>query len=283
MRQFLARQVRSFGNMASVLVGLLLLTASLLKLRSLVIVLVAPGQGSGEMAFTMLSILSVALEFTLGALLVLALANRRIVDICLGMFSLFACYNLWVTVEGRSVCDCFGVVPSTPRVSLLIDVACIAALILARRNLPQASLRELARGSSFRLIGALSVACITGCLVILLCCENSAFVAQLRGQPLRVTSPNLTIAEGKAGEVRPTTVWITNCIDRPIRVVGGTWKCNCNVTSGLPMTLGPRETRAIPAVYKLPAGTGWFEVPFVVYHDVDQVAPLQGRIVVHVR
>jgi hypothetical protein len=283
MRQVLARLIPILGSYSCVLVGLLLLTASLLKLRSLVIVLVAPGQGSGEVAATVLSVLLVALEFTLGALLLLALASRRIVDICLGLFSLFACYNLWVMLEGRSVCDCFGVVRSTPRVSLLIDLGCIAALFLARRGLPQVSLRELVRSSSFRLVGSLSVACVTCCMVVLLCCENSAALAQLRGQPLRVTSPELAIDEGEVGEVRPTTLWITNCVDRPIRVLGGTSKCNCNVTPELPLTIGPRETRAIPAVYKLPAGTGWFEVPFVVYHDVEEAAPLQGRIVVHVR
>ena len=63
---------------------------------------------------------------------------------------------------------------------------------------------------------------------------------------------------GLPGERRSLKVELANWTDKPIRLIGGTANCSCTVLNDLPLTIPPKEVRAVSVDFYFRGKPGLF-------------------------
>lgn len=114
-------------------VAAILLTAAVLKTHQLA---TEPVRGTGLLESRWLLIGVVQFELSLGFWLASGLAIRSAWWVALATFSLFAVVAGAKSLAGDATCGCFGRVPTSPWLALLIDVSAVLALCRVRPALP---------------------------------------------------------------------------------------------------------------------------------------------------
>ena len=160
------------------------------------------------------------------------------------MFTAFACLLSIEWIRGASECQCLGGA-GLPIVGMIVlDLMIVVHLIVFRRawrhgaTLPDGLLGDLAKQSRWVVPGILLMS------VVLFGSPQSA-IGFLSGNSVTART-----SHRYAGEVHPdatatTTFELRNVSDRPIRVLGAKASCRCVAIDDLPLTLGPKETKAI--------------------------------------
>jgi len=213
-------------------VGVILLVAALLKLHAMV--LHGTGFADGIFKSTL-----VAAELVLGVLLLFAAPNRRIVEATAVLFTGFAAYSVYLIVIGRPTCNCFGVLSTRVWHSLGVDLLGLALL---------GSSLAFGRYHPWSMQSYRSAAWLSGCAVIialglgplLAMADRRPEVAWLRGEALRIDSRSIDSVSALINEERAVTIRVTNRWSEPVKLVGGTFGCACNLTKDLPATLAAR-------------------------------------------
>jgi hypothetical protein len=185
----------------------------------------------------------IELELFLGLWLLSGLAQRWARHAALVFFGMLAAASLYMALEGRSHCGCFGRVEVNPWWTFGLDVVAIALLASFRpassADLPIAQSRLLKIAAVAVLLVGVPLAAF-----FLAVASPSDWLAQLRGQTVTAEPTIADLGTGWPGEVRTFTVVLTNRSTRPVRIVGGTARCGCTVTRDLPLELAPGETKA---------------------------------------
>ncbi len=141
-----------------------------------------------------------------------------------------------------------------------IDVTAITALLLVRPHLKPLWEHRARIGRAAAIVLGVYLA-LLGSLAVFAHYRYGPFyaaLAGLRNERLSVSPPLLDIGEGAPGEIREATLELTNRMDDPIRVFGGTADCSCSVLGDLPITIPPGEARSIKVTVRLPSSPGRF-------------------------
>jgi hypothetical protein len=121
-------------RVVSVLLGLLLLTAVVLKTHQLA---TEPVLGTGLLESRWFLALAIQYELLLGFWLMSGLSTRGAWYAALATFAAFAMVAAWKVVAGDASCGCLGRVETAPWLALSIDISAIVALWFAARPLPR--------------------------------------------------------------------------------------------------------------------------------------------------
>lgn len=183
-------------------------------------------------------------------------------------------YLGWI---GQAHCGCFGTIEASPWVACAVDGAVLVALAFGRptsRSPGVSSLHELAGMSS----GVVKL--VAGTLLVLgvlvgaatwVCGSPEAALAWLRGDAVTVVPGYVEMGEGKRGQDLEASVEVRNWTDQPVRLIGGTSDCSCVVTRDLPLTVQPREAKAVTIRLKLrTTETGAFTRTAELWTDCDR-------------
>jgi hypothetical protein len=194
---------------------------------------------------------------------------------------MLAAASLYMALEGRSHCSCFGRVEVNPWWTFGLDVVAIALLASFRpassTDLPIAQSRLLKLATISVLLGGVPLAAFFVAVA-----SPSDWLAQLRGQTVTAEPAIADLGTGWPGEVRTFTVLLTNRSTSPVRIVGGTARCGCTVTRDLPLELAPGETEAMQVEVRFLGSPGRFTEPYQLYTDAAGewvvVARFSGRV-----
>jgi hypothetical protein len=93
----------------------------------------------------------------------------------------------------------------------------------------------------------------------------------LRGYNYTVYPTTIDVGAGERGEKRTTTAMVRNLSFSPIRVIGVLTTCNCGVVTGLPLTIGPRQTEELQFIVYLQSSSGEVEQTATVLIDDGQM------------
>ena len=143
--------LRAAPRLTRVLVGLVLLGAAALKAHQLA---TSPVPGEGLLSTRWLLTLWVEVEIVLGVWLVSGLAARRAWQAAVGCFVVFAVVTFVKAVRGDASCGCFGRVDVNPWVTLVLDVAALAALVRFRPSPEETGLSPAVRRRRLRMAAA---------------------------------------------------------------------------------------------------------------------------------
>jgi len=194
---------------------------------------VDPVASSGIFSAPAFQFLIVAFEIFLGVWLLSGLHRLGAWLTVLVAFTGFAFVSFYQGWIGRASCGCFGKVAVHPWVTFTIDLAAVAALLLARPDLTplyRRRARIASVGARLFLVYSLLLACLAlfghyryGSI--------DAALASLRKDRLSVSPALIDMGEGTPGETREASVEVA---DRPVRLIGGTSDCSCTVLGDLP-------------------------------------------------
>jgi hypothetical protein len=201
-------------------------------------------------------------------------------------FSALAAVSLNLAIRGQTDCGCLGRLAVHPWVTLMIDLAILAALLLFRPK-ETITLSKFKVNFAFRLVKTGAATAVFVSLIALLFFtlvdRPTDALARLRGEPLTIEPAVSNVGEATAGTQHWFTVQLVNHTDRPIRVVGGTTGCGCTATQDLPVTVPPYEMRPIRVRMTFSGGSGYFQRRFAVFTDQPSqpvvVARYAGRVV----
>ncbi|MCS6977897.1 MAG: DUF1573 domain-containing protein [Gemmatales bacterium] len=223
----------------------------------------------------------IELELFLGLWLLSGLAQRWARYAALVFFALLAVASLFMALEGRSHCGCFGRVEINPWWTFGLDV--LAVLLLAVFRPAPHGISAIPQNRLLR-IAAIAVLIIGLPLAVFFVAVPSPadWLAQLRGEAVTVEPAIADLGTGWPGEVRTFTALVTNRSTSPVRILGGSARCGCTVTRDLPLELAPGETKAMQVEVRFLGTPGRFTHPYQLYSDAaDQwvvVARFSGRV-----
>ena len=256
------------------LLGLLLLTAAVLKLYGLNATAVPR---VGWFAAPRVQIVAAEWELVLGLWLLSGAYRTGAWLATVGTFLTFAGVSSYLGWKGVVACGCFGAVRASPWHAFGVDVAALVLLAIGRPDL---------RADSFRLPSGLA-GITAGAAVILLVITGigswiygspAAALARLRGEAVTVSSDYVDFGSGSPHQVLETSVEVQNWSDRPVQLIGGTSDCSCVTTSDLPLVIPPGESRPVGMQLTIPgAAPGAFTRAAELWtdHPVQQTIRLQ--------
>lgn len=248
-------------TLVSRLLGVLLLAAAVLKAHGLAF---DPVGRLGIFSAAEFEVAVVELEVFLALWLLWGKRPLGSWLLAMSAFASFAAISFYLGRVGQASCGCFGRLSLSPWYAFGMDLGIVGALIMARPDLkplcdkPRSTLTNALLPTAYG-FGGISV--ISGLLVGLASITFGsvpAAVAYFRGERLSVQPRLVELPKGVPGERRLAIVQLTNWTDRPIRLIGGTTDCSCTVLSDLPLTIPPKETRAVSVAVLLSRRPGLF-------------------------
>jgi len=260
--------------------GLILLTAAGLKVYAVTAGTVDPGL---PFASSTVQVTAAEVEALLGAWLLLGASPRLARLAAVAAFGLLAGASLYLIIDRRTSCGCFGNLAVSPWASFALDLA--AVICLARWH-PEShgAVRARALGLAVSVVVGAAVLLLGG-FVLLTRFDRSpwAAVAAVRGEPL-VIEPSLSeVGDLPLGGSRDFRINVRNHGTRTVRIIGGSSDCSCIATEDLPIELPPRSARALTIRLKSRGTAGSFRRSFILRtDDVDQpevVARFSTRLV----
>jgi len=154
--QAATRRIEVYDTVRIVL-GLLLLTAAGLKGYQLA---TSPTPGTHLLNTRWFLILTVEYELLLGIWLLSGWRRRDAWRIALFSFAVFACVTLYKALSGEASCGCFGQIEVSPWITLVLDLAIVASLLIwwpATARVPLQANQQFKR-----LIATLALAALLG-------------------------------------------------------------------------------------------------------------------------
>lgn len=263
-----------------------LITAATLKLAGLAF---DPAPRYGWLALPGMPIVVLVWEIALAAWL---LAGYRKVGAwlaTLGTFSVFALASYQSWAIGRPSCGCFGQIQVGPWYVLAFDLGVLLLLVLIRPDLT--AVRKvlglqrpwLVRAGVITAVAVGSWLLLFGVLALLGFGSLSAAVAYLKGEYFSLSPSPLSIPRGFPGDIRETTVEVTNRTGKPVRLIGGTSDCSCITTRDMPLTLGAGESKALKIVVRLPHLTGRSTRTVSLWTDTEDIPSVPVRVLMDVQ
>jgi hypothetical protein len=238
--------------------GLLLLTAAGLKVYGFG---VDPVARLGIFSAPAVQFLVIVFEILLGLWLVSGVQPLGAWAAALSTFLVFASVSFYQGWIGQASCGCLGAkVSVNPWIMFTLDLAAIAALLLARPDLQPLWVhraRILSVGAGVLGVYLLLLGAAAGFAHVRYGSIDAA-VADLRGERLSVRPSLVDVGQGAPGETRAVNMELTNRTQKPISIFGGTTDCSCSVLGDLPVTVLPGETKTISIQVRLPSSEGIF-------------------------
>ena len=258
--------------------GLILLTAAGLKVYAVTAGTVDPGL---PFASSTVQVTAAEVEALLGAWLLLGASPRLAWWATVTAFGLLAGASLYLIIDRRTSCGCFGNLTVSPWASFALDLAAVVCLARWR---PES--HGAAGSVPARAIG-LAVSVVFGAAVLLLGGfalltrfdrSPGAVIAAVRGEPL-VIEPSLSeVGDLPLGESRDFRVNVRNHGTRMVRIIGGSSDCSCIATEGLPIDLPPRSSRMLTIRLKSKRPTGPFSRSFILRTDDSAQPEIAARV-----
>lgn len=250
--------------------GCILLVSVALKVQGL-----ATGTGQPLAVFApWVQLSGMQAEALVGLWLLVGVARHGAWLAGLVLFTILAAVSVYLIAAGQKSCGCFGQVEVSPWASLALDLACVAALLLAR------PLGGIVRASACQ---ACFVAATVGLIAVLSSTDvASRQLARLRGAAILLPSGDADVGGAPSGETRTITVAVENVTDEPIRLIGGTTSCVCASTVGLPQTVPARSRVDVTLVVRFTGDVGLFVHDFEWFTDSPKQPRVGGRITGHV-
>lgn len=254
------------------LVGLLLLTAAALKIHGLA---VAPVSAIGFFSESWVQVAIVHLELLLGLwfLSVKALVMAWITAIFL--FAGFATVSFYQAAIGVASCGCFGAIQLNPEIAFLFDLGIVGVLA---RFPPEKQLIASTFGQSMGILLLDGMWIGTGMVVLMGVLVGfglfwfgslDSAVAFLRGDLVSVQPGIVDLGSAPSGEFHQADVRLTNRMEKPVTLFGGTSDCSCLVTANLPATLMPGESVKLSLTMRFPHEPGRFTRSAIFLGDAD--------------
>lgn len=176
---------------------------------------------------------------------------------------------------GQASCGCFGQFQLNPWIAFAGDLTILALLYRYRPD--RAAIVESLRPLRTHLWDAVTIAGGVAVIAIFLCSvavwgfgSVDAAMAYLRGDLISVDPGIVELGEGSAGAIRKAEVCLTNRMDRPVTLIGGTSDCSCIVINNLPATLQPGESVNMEIVMLYPTSSGRFMRSAEFYAEADR-------------
>jgi hypothetical protein len=190
---------------------------------------------------------------------------------------------LWIAWEGVAYCPCFGRLHVSPWVAVLIDLSALISLGFIR---PQdqsigalfASLARQPWGCARLLVCALPAVALAAPASWL----DSDYLAQWRGEHVRISPRVASAGAGERGRWGTVTVTVKNGSPGPITLLNGTADCSCVAIDALPQTLASGEVQSIPVRIRFVGTPGRFARRYFFYTDSPDAPYLPGIIAGHV-
>ncbi len=249
--------------------GLVLLAAVALKVG---------GQSGGvggtlPMLSARVQLVGLELEALVGVWLVSGFVPRGAALAGGGLFAALGVVSPYLGLIGQASCGCFGRVSVSPWLTLALDVACAAALLVTR---PAA---DPTRTASRNGAVPMSAALVAGLLVALLTSSETAKAfARLRGEAVVLSAGDADAGSVPQGEMRVVAVMVENLTGDPVRLIGGTTSCACVATADLPVTLPPDGRTEVRVGVRFTGEPGAFLHTFEWYTDAPTQPRVGGRI-----
>lgn len=213
--------------------------------------------------------LGLATEAVVGLWLVSGFAARGGWLAGLALFTLLAGVSGYHAATGQADCGCFGRVKVSPWASLLVDLACLAALLVGR---PPMGRTMVAVYCGLVAVGAILLVGAEGRV-------GEAWLARLRGEAVQLVPATADAGTAAGGEVRVVRVTVVNHSDGDVRLLGGSVSCNCMATEGLPVTVPPFGRVEVGVKVKFGGSPGRFAHGFELYTDSQDKPRVPGRLV----
>jgi hypothetical protein len=234
--------------------GLLLLAAAGLKVYGWSVSTVPP---VGWFSTPHIQAAAIGWEIFLGAWLLSAIAPISSWLAALGTFTLLAGISGYLGWIGQPTCGCFGTIEASPWYAFGMDVTAVVLLVGGLRS--QAKSKSVQHDAPDRTVSTIGYAVLVVGGLLAAAVSIGAWLygspevalAQLRGGSISVSSGYVDFGVGHSGDVLEAQVEVRNWTKEPIKLIGGTSNCSCITTRGLPVTLAPGETRAIPVQVKI--------------------------------
>jgi len=247
-------------SVVSRILGVLLLAAALLKMQGLAL---DPVSRQGIFSTPEFQMATVEVELLLAGWLLWGVRPLGAWIAALTSFSCFAGASLYLGWIGQSSCGCFGRLALNPWYAFALDVSVVAALFVGRPDL--SALRD--RSRALKEVASPTAKAVAGVGVFLAFFlgwayfgfgSTGAALAYVRGERVSVLPKLVDLGTGVAGDLQETTVEVGNWTGHPIRIIGGTSDCACQVTNDLPLAIPPSETRPVTIRMRLPGAPGAF-------------------------
>ena len=281
----MVRRILRYAVIARVL-GVLLLAAAALKVQGLGF---DPVRRLGIFAAPEFQVAVVEFEVFLGLWLLAGIRPLGSWFLALSAFLAFAGVSFYLGWVGQSSCGCFGRLSPSPWYTFGLDVGIIAALFVARPDLavlkdkPASTLTAAVVPAACGFGGVVALSGLVLGLAYFTFGSVPAAVAYFRGERVSVLPRLVDVGEGFLGERRSVNVELANWTDKPIRVIGGTADCSCSVLADLPMTIPPKQVRAVSIDFYFRGKPGLFTRQTAISVDDEGLSRLDfgivGRIV----
>jgi hypothetical protein len=136
--------------------------------------------------------------------------------------------------------------------------------------------RSMLLASSFVAIGLFCLFCAP--------VNTHTLCAWLRGDGFSLEQPLLDLGPGRVGDDREINVAVHNLSADPIRLIGASSSCGCQVQTRLPLTIPPRSKGVVRLKAAYPSRKGRFERAYSLYIDrfasLEEIpAKIAGRVV----
>jgi hypothetical protein len=264
-----------------ILAGLLCLAAAALKSHGMAL---GPLSRDSVLSSPPLQVAAIEIEILLGVWLLSGQYRGTAWLAAMIWFMVLGGASLYLALVGQRSCGCLGVVHVSPWTMFIADITTIGVLAACR---PRCGLIDWGELSLRR---PLTTAVSAGAMFVLACGvflvfthASSDVLARARGESITLEPSVYDAGDGVAGEGRTVPVEIVNHTRHPIRVVGGTRKCSCRVTEGLPLTVSPHGSASLEVYVRFSGTAGVFRRAYVLYTDDEQhpfvTAQVTGRVV----
>lgn len=191
-------------------------------------------------------------------------------------------YLGWI---GQADCGCFGVIEASPWLAFAVDLTALLLLLSVGPSVPDRARED--RKAEWQANGV--IACFALGVVVMVAAmmgmgawvygSPAAAWARLQGESLSVSPEYVPCGSGKPGEKLEGTVRVTNWTDDPVLIYGGTSDCSCVATTGLPITIPPNGTQAIPLRLRVPQSKpGVFTRKVELVTDCKQKRTIELRV-----
>jgi hypothetical protein len=237
-----------FARFVGVCLGVVLLAAACLKLYGLD---VTPVPRVGWFATPQVQVVTAEWEIVLGAWLLSGWNPRGAWWAAIGTFAAFAGVSGYFGCIGVASCGCFGVIHASPWAAFAVDLTALSLLAITRQRGRNVGVPPTTGWATIP-VGAAGILILLTAVGTLAYGSPAAALARLRGDVVTV-SPDYVdfggVSEGQSVE-RKVEVW--NWTDGPVRLIGGSSDCTCVTTADLPLTIPPRERRAVTIRVNIP-------------------------------
>lgn len=182
----------------------------------------------------------------------------------IGTFVVFAGASANLILLGRADCGCFGNIPTSPWVTLGIDVVAVALLLVTRPGWKSFTTtgqspeqrRQFVRRAAVLLAGSAAVVGLLLAITVVVYGSPSTALARLIRKPLDVQTATIDLGELEPRQRVEANVSVTNRGATPVRFIGGRSDCSCLTTLDLPLTVEPEATATPRFVLIVPNADG---------------------------